>query len=338
MLLSLTYISLPREMVRLRAKAKAHAMQGLVKYHGLKDWKLRIPYHDSISANLNSLYTISEVEFGDFESDTLIINGNQVKGRALARVLAVINKVRSLAEVDYKVKIVSKNSLPFGKVKGAGFSSSAGAAITASSFKALGLDKRFGWDLKLISRIARLMAGSACRSVVGKYARWYAGDSDNNSYAISFADTKNLDMVMIVVPLYYNISTEFIHKDVEKSPFFQARIKIAQERCNEVEKAIKNGDFEKVGELVEQDTMELHAITMTGEKRAIVLKPESLNVMRLVKRIREKDKIPAYYSMQTGPTVFINTLSEYKDEVEKELEKRRLKFISCRLGDEVKII
>jgi len=30
-------------------------MQALVKYHGLKDWKLRLPYHDSISVNTTSL-------------------------------------------------------------------------------------------------------------------------------------------------------------------------------------------------------------------------------------------------------------------------------------------
>ena len=36
-------------------KSTANTMQALVKYHGLKDWKLRIPYHDSISVNTTSL-------------------------------------------------------------------------------------------------------------------------------------------------------------------------------------------------------------------------------------------------------------------------------------------
>ena len=52
-----------------KATAKAHAMQGLLKYHGMKDSKLRIPYHDSISVCLDALFTKTTVEFGSFEKD-----------------------------------------------------------------------------------------------------------------------------------------------------------------------------------------------------------------------------------------------------------------------------
>ena len=40
-----------------KATAKAHAMQGLLKYHGMKDSELRIPFHDSISVCLDALFT-----------------------------------------------------------------------------------------------------------------------------------------------------------------------------------------------------------------------------------------------------------------------------------------
>ena len=33
----------------MKATAKAHPIQGLVKYHGMRDEELRHPYHDSIS-------------------------------------------------------------------------------------------------------------------------------------------------------------------------------------------------------------------------------------------------------------------------------------------------
>ncbi|HUU06943.1 MAG TPA: diphosphomevalonate decarboxylase, partial [Thermoplasmata archaeon] len=33
----------------MKSSATAHPIQGLVKYHGLKDETLRIPFHDSIS-------------------------------------------------------------------------------------------------------------------------------------------------------------------------------------------------------------------------------------------------------------------------------------------------
>ena len=44
-----------------KATAKAHAMQGLLKYHGMKDSELRIPYHDSISVCLDALFTKTTV-------------------------------------------------------------------------------------------------------------------------------------------------------------------------------------------------------------------------------------------------------------------------------------
>ena len=39
----------------MKATAIAHPMQGLIKYHGLRNEKLRIPFHDSISVNVDEL-------------------------------------------------------------------------------------------------------------------------------------------------------------------------------------------------------------------------------------------------------------------------------------------
>ncbi|MFB6197701.1 MAG: diphosphomevalonate decarboxylase, partial [Halobacteriaceae archaeon] len=33
----------------MKATARAHPIQGLVKYHGMRDVERRLPYHDSIS-------------------------------------------------------------------------------------------------------------------------------------------------------------------------------------------------------------------------------------------------------------------------------------------------
>jgi len=44
-------------------RAVAYTMQALVKYHGLKNWDLRLPYHDSISVNTTCMKT--EAQFDD---------------------------------------------------------------------------------------------------------------------------------------------------------------------------------------------------------------------------------------------------------------------------------
>lgn len=313
-------------------------MQALVKYHGLKDWNLRIPYHDSISVNVDSLWTKTYVEFGDFDRDRVVLEGKEVTGRDYERVISVIDVVRMMSGVESKVLVLSENSLRYGSAKGLGFSSSAGAALAAAAFKAAGLDKERGWDLKAISRIARRLAGSACRSVVGGYSRWYAGEDDASSYAVRIASKEDLDVSMILVPIKAEYSTEDAHREAELSPFFRVRVRSAQERADRLERAIKEGDFRRFGELVEEDSLELHAVTMTGPSRLVLGKPETLRVIEIVKSMR-KEGVPCYYSMQTGPSVFVNTLPEYSDYVASEIEERLgISTIRSGVGEGARIV
>jgi len=323
--------------LKMVTTAIAHPMQALVKYHGLKDWKLRIPFHDSVSVNVDALWTKTSVEFGDFEQDYIEINNKPVQGDAFQRCLAVVNRVRELAGTEDRVKVMSENSLDYAEAKGLGFSSSGGAALAAAAFKAARLDEEYGWDLKLISRIARRLAGSASRSVAGEYARWYAGKDDESSYAEKIATKSDLDLGMVVVPLPSDVRTEGAHSEVMSSPFLEARIKSASARVEEMETAIKSGNLEKVAALAEVDSLELHGLTMTGKHGLIAYKPESIQVMGEIRRMRQEG-IPAYFSMQTGPSVFINTYPERIDDVKERIEALGLKTISARVGGEVKIV
>lgn len=322
--------------MHMKAKAVAHPMEGLVKYHGLRNWQLRIPYHDSISVNLDAFKTVTEVEFGNFGEDIAVVDGTILQGRELERVKSVIDYVKQLAGLEANFRMTSRNSLPKESVKGLGFSSSAGAALAAASYKAAGLEKEFGMDMKLLSRIARRLAGSACRSVVGKYARWFAGSSDEDSYAVSFADEKNLDIRVVVVPFYLDFKTENAHREAEASAFFEARVKAAQRRCDELEDAIKDGDFKKFGELVELDALELHAVTSTGHGRIILAVPDSWRVVFLVRELR-KEGFECYFSMQTGPTVFINTLPENTEYVRNAVEELGYKTYVSSIGGPARV-
>ncbi|MEM0481741.1 MAG: diphosphomevalonate decarboxylase [Nitrososphaerota archaeon] len=318
------------------AVAKAYTMQALVKYHGLRDWSLRIPYHDSISVNTDVAYTTARVSFGSYESDAVLSGGVQLEGRSRERVIAVIDKVRALAGIDDRCIVEAENH-PKIRAKGMGFSSSAGAAIAAAAYKAASLDKKFGWDLRLLSRIARLLAGSACRSVVGAYAKWLAGSSDEDSYAVRIGDATDLDIRYVIVPLWLDVSTETAHREAETSPFLRSRVESANRRCIELERAIKDGDFKRFGELVERDSLELHAVTMTGARGTILMTPECLRVIEIVKRLRGRG-IAAYFSMQTGPTVYVNTLPEYVDAVAEEIRGGGFNVLVSGIGGGVEVL
>ena len=212
--------------------------------------------------------------------------------------------------------------------KGLGFSSSAGAALTFAINHATNKGTP---DLRELSKISRLFAASASRTIVGGFSRLYVGKGDEDTYSEKFADERDLPLRTVIVPLPSSVRTEMAHEEVESSPFFKARIESAAKRCDQVEKAIKGGDLRKLGEFVEQDTLELHSVTMTGKNHMIVMSPDTIKVITRVRELRS-NSVEAYFSMQTGPSVFINTSEDDEDKVKKAISKMGYRVLSSSVG------
>ena len=309
--------------------AEAYTMQALVKYHGLKDWQLRLPYHDSISVNTTCMKT--EASITDTERGGVFIEGRQ-NDSANARLQGVVSSMdHSKRVVDFRI---DSRNVPTGKAKGIGYSSSAGAALTLLAHKLLAGTTP---DLPRLSRKARLFAASASRSLVGGFSRLYAGKDDESTYAERFADAKAMDLRMVVVPLPSRVRTEDAHREVVTSPFFQARVESAQRRCDEMEKAIRGNDLDALGKLAERDTLELHSLTMTGDSGLVIMTEDSIRIIRKVRDMRG-DGIRAYYSMQTGPSVFINTDEKHQDKVLRAIEKLGYRAYLSGVGGEARIL
>jgi diphosphomevalonate decarboxylase len=74
----------------------------------------------------------------------------------------------------------------------------------------------------------------------------------------------------------------------------------------EMKKAVGRGDTAIIGRLAEEDALNLHAITMTGKSHMLLWEPDTIRVIReLIKKRNEG--VQAWYSIDTGPSVFINT-------------------------------
>ena len=309
--------------------AVAFTMQALVKYHGLKDWSLRLPYHDSISVNTTSMKT--EASITDSRSGGVFIEGKP-NDSANSRLQFVVTSLAPGRRVD-EFRVDSRN-LPTSRAKGIGYSSSAGAALTILCHRVLVGGKP---DLPRLSRNARLFAASASRSLVGGFSRLYAGKDDEGTYAEKFADGRDLDLRMVIVPLPSRVKTEDAHKEVLSSPFFKARVKAAQKRCDDMQGAILGNDLDAVGKLAERDTLELHSLTMTGESGLIIMTEDSLRIIRRVKELRS-DGLKAFFSMQTGPSVFINTSPKDEEMVQKSIEKLGYKAYLSSVGAEASLV
>ena len=301
----------------MKATAVAHPIQGLIKYHGLKDARLRIPFHDSISVCVDTLQTTTTVEAtNSLRENFVMINGKKAMGTDLERVEVVLNKLRTMTDYSGHFKVISRNSITNGK--GLGFSASGFAALGTAACAALNFDI----DYISLSELVRLGAGSATRSLAGNFAIWYA-DKNGKSYAEQIVEPENVDLGMVIAPIRSSVRTDEAHSEVLSSPLFKARLKYVTKIIRMMESAIKAGGVATIGRLAEGDSLNLHAITMTGKTHMVLWEPETVRIIKGVQKMR-REGIPAWYSMDTGPSVFVNTFTEYVEKV-----ADRLRGLGC---------
>jgi len=301
----------------MKATAVAHPIQGLVKYHGLRDVRLRLPFHDSISVCASALRTTTTVELDEsLKEDSIIVNGRQVELRDRERVEAVLNALKARAGYSGRFKVVSANSVTKGK--GLGFSASGFAALGLAATAALGLDI----DYVTLCETVRLGAGSATRSLAGSFAIWYA-DKGGRSYAEQLVVPEAVNLAMVILPISSAVRTDEAHVEVLSSPLFEARLRNICFMIETMKKAIREGDAATIGRLAEEDSLNLHAITMTGRSRIVLWEPETVRVIKEVERMRSEG-VPAWYSIDTGPSVFINTFKDYEEKIAHRLQKLNL--------------
>jgi phosphomevalonate decarboxylase len=316
----------------LKCTARAYSIQGLVKYHGLRNPKLRIPYHDSISVCMKSLPTITTVEAKPgLSADKVRIDGLVPTKKESARVHAVVDELRTLAGDKTRLRIESRNPNVDGK--GLGFSASGFAALGLATMRALGLNL----ETDVLSEIVRLGAGSASRSLVGGFSIWYA-NRRGRSYAEQLAPANSIQLRTVIVPIPSTIKTDKAHADVLTSPFFKARLAYMRGVLQRMRRAIGRKDVPEICRLAEVDTLNLHAITMTGKLGTILVSPLSIRIMDEVRRLREEEVLPVWYSLDTGPSVFINTTPKAASKVERRIRALADNVISSDPGGPSEII
>ena len=322
------------------AAAKAHPMQGILKYHGLADWEWRTAFLPSISVVNDVAYSLTLVEFDPaLKEDVLILNGKPADVREVERVSQSLNAVRNLARIQSHARVTSRNVVKGGKAgKGLGTSASGSAALaTAAIAAAFGpeivLNKRF------VSAMARLLAGSGCRSASGGVSLWlsYPGVPHEDSFAIRLDHQSQLaDMRLITVPIDSRIGlkTEQAHVDAPHSPWFKTWMVHRRHEVFRVMDAVQRGDWLTVAQFAELDSIQLHAVTMTGgrEHKLFAWEPENIALFRACDELRAEGT-PVYFSTDTGPTM---VLLLHKDDVAKVAARiRSLGFdvIEGNIGD-----
>ncbi len=317
----------------MKATAVAHPIQGLVKYHGMRDHERRLPYHDSISVSTAPSRTITTAAFeSDRDEDLVIIDGErQTDTPRLDRVVGAVRDRAPAVANGAAVHLESANTFPTNV--GLGSSSSGFAAAAMALVAAAGLDL----SLPEISTIARRGSASAARAVTGGFSHLHAGlsDADCRSERIETTLGEDLSIIVGLVPAYKE--TDDAHAEAEASHMFDARRLHVQEQIMACRDGLRDGAFEEVFALAERDSLSLAATTMTGPDGWVYWKPATLRIFETVRELRA-DGIPAYFSVDTGATVYVNTREQYADEVEQAIAETGVDTKRWEVGGPARIV
>ncbi len=325
-------------MIKTKATAIANSNTALVKYWGKQDEQLIIPMNNSISLTVDSLSTITTVDFSEsYDEDLFILNKKIQNDTPKKRVMIHLDIIREIANVKLNAHIVSENNFP----TAAGLASSASgfAALTASACKALGLNK----TPKELSMLSRRGSGSSCRSFYGGYVEWIKNDDNDESYAIQLADENYFDIRDLVI-VFEKHDRKYTTREAMKiskktSPLYDARLKIVEDNLVKVRKAIKERDFTLLGQTAEADCLLMHSVALTSNPSLLFWTAETMGMIKFVQELREGG-LEAYYTIDTGANMHILTKPEFSEEICAILRKIPYitNIIECKPGPGVQII
>ncbi len=304
-----------------KATARAGSNIAFIKYWGVADPRLNLPLNNSISLTLGALHSTTTVEWdtaGRLSADQVTIDGERVDGKKAERVTRHLDIIRQLAgDRRYRARVMSRNNFPM--ASGIASSASAFAALTVAACAALNLS----YDRVKLSAIARRGSGSASRSIFGGYVEWERGSDDATSVARQLfpAEYWNLrDVVAIISTAEKAVSSENGHMMAVTSPFNPARIDSLYTALQEVRAAITLRDLTRLGPIIEQDALAMHGVMMTSRPSLLYWQPGTIEVLQAVRRWREEDGFPVYFTIDAGPNVHLICEPAFERELLKRLQ------------------
>jgi diphosphomevalonate decarboxylase len=295
-----------------KAVARANSNIALVKYWGNADGRLNVPANSSVSITLDGLYCVCSVEFERMDKDEVLVQGDPAPEPVAAKVSAHLDIVRRLSGRPLPARV----EIAFNFPTRCGLASSAAlfAALSAAASAASGLEL----PERQLTRLARRGSGSAARSVCAGFVEWRRGRADAGSFARTFLPAphwKIADVVAIVDPSPKRDSSGEGHLRAPTSPLHGARVVAAERMVPLVKRCIKERQLGAMGPIVESDAVMMHAVAGSSVPPLNYLRPRTLEVLEIVRELRGRDRIPAYFTIDAGPNVHVLTLPEHEPAV-----------------------
>ena len=304
----------------------------LVKYWGKRD--IQIPENPSVSFTLSkcssNTIVICSPKIKERPSRTFFFDGKKATefGKKVFKLIEIVS-VDFPVLSQYDLQVISENTFPH----------SSGIASSASSMSSLALclcdllqtinaDFETESFFQLASKYARLGSGSACRSVFGEVVLWGQTESfsgSSNDFAVPVDGMPDMfktfrDSVLIISSDEKSVSSSAGHSLMNDHPFKEVRYQNAKDNCQKILEQMKSNKLSDWGELVEREALELHGLMMNGRNSFILMKPNTLKVIELVRKFRQKNQLPLYFTLDAGPNVHLLYPDEFQKPVKQFIE------------------
>jgi diphosphomevalonate decarboxylase len=292
-------------------KYEAPSNIALVKYWG--KYNNQLPRNASVSFTLEICKSIFDVKLEEKSKKEIDINlkfEGQENQKFADKIAVFFKKIEQDYPIvnQYKFSIESSNTFPH----------SSGIASSASSMAALAMCideiQHEEVDIQRASNIARIGSGSASRSVIEKLG-WWGQHSfqpmSSNEYAIPvWEDVDEIfhnyqNAILIASSGEKSVSSSLGHELMNQHEYSQVRFQNANQNIVELYGAMREGDLEKWGEIVEYEALSLHALMMMSHPSFILMQPASLQMIEKIRSFRNSTKLPVYFTLDAGPNIHL---------------------------------
>lgn len=278
-----------------------------VKYWGKKGHQ--IPANPSLSMTLKECTTETFVTFApanELKVDLFLDGMKEEKfGAKIQKYIESLTDYSFLRNVHYSIR--TKNTFPHGTgIASSASGLSAFALCLTDYLYAIKGMKQDGKFFEEASNFSRLASGSACRSVYGGFTSW--GDvSDYHATPFDVhPDLAHLkDSVLVVSGEEKKVSSTAGHGRMGEHAFAEARYAQAKDNYKKMAGALKSGDLETMGRILESEALTLHAMMMTSPEAYTLLKPNTLAAIEMIWSFRRETKLPLYFTLDAGPNLHL---------------------------------
>lgn len=279
-----------------------------VKYWGKKGHQ--IPANPSLSMTLKECYTETSARFTDAPelSVTLMLDGKPEERFAKK----IQDYLKGLGLTNLAVAVDTKNTFPHGTgIASSASGLSAFALCLADYLTAQDGKERDAAFFQRASELSRLASGSACRSVYGGFTTWGKSDlpqsSDLFASPISVHESVNHlhDSVLVISGEEKKVSSRAGHDRMKEHAYAEARFGEARRNFDGMVAALRAGDLERMGLILENEALQLHAMMMTSPEAFTLLRPNTLAAIEMIRDFRGQTQLPLYFTLDAGPNLHL---------------------------------